>query len=234
MFLSDVYYEQEKYDLAIATMGDYIKNNPKDAEALFNLGKIYYMQVKKSVPDIKKEDFDQAASMFKESLLYADPANLWLKGEIYGYLARLYFDRGENDLAKEMIKNALKCRPNDKFFQQFIRVISESSLSREENEIFERLLYYNLGQVINLCHIYKIRIILLNYPCEDNNSIRRKIADKYKVPFIDIGSRFSEAVSKYKQRDLLSSDGNHPNANGYRIMAEAVFKTVNSEIGASR
>lgn len=232
LFLGNIYYEQEKYDLAISAMADYMKDNPKDAEALFTLGKIYYMQGK-SNPSDKKESFERAVRMFKEALLYDNSADLWLEGDIYGYLSRLYFDRGENALAKEMMEKALKFQPNNRSFQQFIRVISELSLSEEENEIFGRLLYYNLGQVVNLCRIYEVQIMLLSYPCEGKNGIREKIANKYKVPFIDIGSRFSGAASKYKQKDLLSSDGNHPNANGYRIMAEAVLETLNSETGAS-
>ncbi|MDD4893906.1 MAG: GDSL-type esterase/lipase family protein, partial [Candidatus Omnitrophica bacterium] len=101
LLLSNIYLEQEKYKLAISAMADYMKNNPRDAEVLFTLGKIYYMQGK-SNPSQRREKFEQAARMFKESLLYADPGGLWLKGQIYGYLAKLYFDRGENALAKEM------------------------------------------------------------------------------------------------------------------------------------
>jgi len=126
---SNIYYEQEKYDQAIATLEVYFKNNPKDAETIFRMGRIYYAQGRNR-PAIQKDKFEQAIKMFDDSFIYADSDNLWLKGEIYGYLARLYLDQGKNELATRMAENALKCRPNNKFFQQLIRAVSESSLDQ--------------------------------------------------------------------------------------------------------
>lgn len=238
LLLGNIYCEEGKYGLALIVLEGYMKDNPaKDASTLFTLGRVYYMRGRGAARYkglvIGKEDFGQATRILKEALLYADPEDLYLKGEIYSYLARLYLDQKENELAKEMMENALRCRPDDNFFQQFIRVISESSLSQEENEIFKKQLYYNLGCIINLCRLYNAKIILLNYPCEYTGGIRKEIANKYKVPFIDIGSRFAELLSKCKYKDLFSKD-EHPNANGYRVIAENVFEALRDEIGVLR
>jgi tetratricopeptide (TPR) repeat protein len=181
--LSNIYYEQGRYDAALDVIEDYIKNNLKDPGAIFNLGKIYYMQGRND-PKTREGNFKQAIRKFEESLLYVDSDNLSLKGEIYCNLAQLYFDKGEKELAIKMIDEALKYRPDDSSFRQLRRVILEPFLSSEENEIFNKVLYYDLGNIINLCRLYNVGIILLNYPSQNQNSIRKEIADKYKVPFI--------------------------------------------------
>ena len=219
-----------KFTLAIDILKSYLQDNPRDAEAIFNLGKNYYLQGKND-PAIKKEYFQQAIRMFNESLLYIDPDSLLLKAENYSYLARLYFDQGENNLARETIDKALKIFPHNQFYRQFIRYLSEASLSQKQKEMFRKLFYYNLGKIINLCRIYNTRIILLNYPSEfQGSSVREAIASVYQVPFIDIGSEFEKAQSS-NEKNLLSSDRNHPNAQGYRVMAEIILQRLVSKIG---
>ncbi len=228
--LSNIYCEQERYDLALITMEEYIKNNPKDPVALFNLGRIYYKRGRTS-PIAKEENFEQATRLFEESLPYIDSHNLLLKGEVYFNLAQLYLDKGEKEVAIKMMDEALKYRPDNSVFRQFRRVILEPFLSSEENEIFDKVLYYDLGSIINLCRLYNVTVILLNYPSENQNSIRKEIADKYKVPFINIGSGFAELLSNgYNYKDLFSNDITHPNANGYRVMAETVFEALKQQI----
>lgn len=86
-----------------------------------------------------------------------------------------------------------------------------------------------------MCNLSDVKIILLNYPSENQNSIRKQIADKYKVRFIDIGFRFSKLLSnEYQYRDLFSGDASHPNAKGYRVIAETVFEALQNEIGVLR
>ncbi len=187
----------------------------------------------KNDSESREEDFRQADRLFKESLSYIDSNDLSFRGEVYSYLAKLYFDKQENKLATEMAQNALKCQPENKIFQQFIRVISESSLTLEENEIFDKLLYYNLGNVSNLCRLHNIKLILLNYPNEYGGDVRKRISEKYNIPFVNIGAEFSNLLyNKYKYKDLFSVDWYHPNANGYRVISEAVFKKLQHEIGS--
>lgn len=230
LFLGNIYCEQERYDLAFAVIEDHVKNSLDDPSVLFTLGRIYYMRGKND-SESREEDFRQADRLFKESLSYIDSNDLSFRGEVYSYLAKLYFDKQENKLATEMAENALKCQPENKIFQQFIRVISESSLTSEENEIFDKLLYYNLGNVINLCRLNNIKLILLNYPKEYNGDIRKRVSEKYNISFVNIGAEFSNLLyNKYKYKDLFSIDRNHPNANGYRVISEAVFRRLQHEI----
>ncbi|MDP2927952.1 MAG: GDSL-type esterase/lipase family protein [Candidatus Omnitrophota bacterium] len=226
LFLSSMYYEQEKYDLAIGILKGYLQDNPQDAKIILELGKNYYFQGQIS-PELRKENFQQAIELFNRSLSCVDPDDLTLKVENYNYLAMVYFTLGNNTLATKMMEQSLSIQPNSRFARQFKRVIWESSQTEAEKEVFKKVLFYSLGKIINICRIYNIKIILLNYPHESKGSVREEIANAYQVPFIDIGSKFGQARSN-QEKDLLSSDRKHPNAQGYRLMAGIVFEALHS------
>ncbi|MCX5694697.1 MAG: GDSL-type esterase/lipase family protein [Candidatus Omnitrophica bacterium] len=228
VLLSDIYSGQGKYDSAINIIKIYIQDNPEDAQFIFRLGENYYY-LGENNGTVNNEDYQQAAELFRRSLSCADPSDLRLKIDNYSYLARTYFAQGDNVSAQRMTGEALKIRPNNRFLRQFKRVISESRQTEQEKEIFRKLLYYNLSRIINLCQVYNIRIVLLNYPNEGKGGIRAEIAHKYKIPFVDIGDEFAQALSKYSRKDLFSSDQAHPNSNGYRIMAETIFKAFTAQ-----
>ncbi len=229
LLLINLYWQQDKYALATALMQEYLKYHLQDATAIFNFGKNYYLKGSK-YPATREESFKQAVDFFNLSLSCVDADNLWLKVENYRYLARLYFDQGENKLAEKMITQGLSLRPKDQFLSQLKKVISNSSLVQKEAEVFRKLLDYNLGQIINLCRTYNIKIFLLNYPYE-SKGLREEIAYKYKAGFIDIGAQFIAASSGGEKINLLSSDGNHPNAQGYALMAQTILKSLYPEMG---
>jgi lysophospholipase L1-like esterase len=232
LLLAEIYLNQGKHEAAINIIEGYIKENLLDEEIASKLGENYYFQSQKTTV-MEKENLKQAAGLFKLALSMADSDDPTFKAENYGYLSRVYFALGNNVLAKEMIGHALEIQPKNKFFRQFKRIILGVSQAGKEKEIFERLLYYNLGQVINLCRIYNVEIILLNYPGEHSGSIRAEIASIYRVPFVDVGRAFNQALLKYSKEDIFSSDGAHPNPRGYKIMAESIFKELNSrKLGA--
>jgi len=228
LLLSDIYYGQSKYGSAINIIKVYIKDNPEDAQFIFKLGENYYYLGENSAT-VNNEDYQQAVELFQRSLSCADPSDLRLKIDNYSYLARTYFAQGDNVSAQRMAEEALKIRPNNRFIRQLKRVITESRQTEQEKEIFRKLLYYNLGRIINLCQAYNVRIVLLNYPTEGKGGIRVEIAHQYKIPFVDIGDEFAWASSKYSCKDLFSSDQAHPNSQGYKIMAETILKAFTAQ-----
>ena len=219
--------ELEKYDLALANLKKATLNNPEDAWAHCILGKLYYRQGRNN-PAIKEKNFELSIKELEQAISYA--SNPVDKVWAYYTLSEVFFEQKKSDLATEAIENALKYEPDNSSFRRRLRVVSlDSNAAPEEKKVFDKLLYYDLDCIANTARNRGIKLILLSYPNVSYlNEIRKQIADKYNVPFIDISSIFADLLAKCNYKDLFSDDGSHPNANGYRIIAENIYKVINS------
>lgn len=96
-----------------------------------------------------------------------------------------------------------------------------------EGNAFRRLIEYNLSQMIHLARSYSAGIILQNYPIGDlSGGVLKNTAGKFSVPFVDNFSLFREQLKKRNVRDLFIYDNSHPNAEGYKIMVEELYKII--------
>ena len=103
-----------------------------------------------------------------------------------------------------------------------------------ENRDFGRetvisLLAYNLKGMVEAAQANNAGIILQNYPHARSESFK-DISVKLGVPLVDNYANFQERLNEVKKKDLFIFDNAHPNANGYRIMAEAIFKVITGQI----
>ncbi len=96
-----------------------------------------------------------------------------------------------------------------------------------DSSTFRRLIAYNLSQMIHLARSCGVGIILQNYPRGDPyGGVLQNSAKELSVPFLDNFSLFREQLRKRNPRDLFIYDYSHPNAEGYKIMVEELYKVI--------
>ena len=104
------------------------------------------------------------------------------------------------------------------------------SLGMSKNSIIqEKLLRYDLENIFKVVEKYNLQTILLNYPppTNDKYNIRADAAICHNAAFVDIYSAFKklEEMPGYDARNFFNED-EHCNANGYKIMAEEIYKVL--------
>lgn len=100
-------------------------------------------------------------------------------------------------------------------------------LSRIDEQGLKELLKYNLGQIITLIKSHNIGLILQNYPQGDlYGETLKDAAALARVPFIDNASKFEEYLKAGNYKSVFIYDNSHPNANGYKIIAELICGVV--------
>jgi tetratricopeptide (TPR) repeat protein len=205
--------------LAIEEYKRVIDLDPNNDEARAKLGRIYENQNK----------YEMAITEFKRAL-EINPNNLFARNRLWN----VYFKQGKNRLAIEEIKQILKIDPQNEGLRQISRFGLPSLGDFEDKEIQDKLLRYDLEGIIKLAKAKGIKPILLSYPNNnDRDEIRRELADRYRIPFIDIFSVFSNLRSSnnHKEEDYFAKDG-HCNAKGYAVMAEEIYKVLMAENAA--
>lgn len=92
----------------------------------------------------------------------------------------------------------------------------------------KKLLEYNLTKMIKVAHANGVCIILHSYPRGDpyGGEIGKSVADRFSVPFVDNTSLFEKKLELLNFADLFLYDNSHPNADGYKIIAEGLAKVI--------
>lgn len=101
-----------------------------------------------------------------------------------------------------------------------------------EENILRNLLEYNLTRLAVLAKDNKIKLIFQNYPRGDlyGGKITEKIAMHFNIPFVDNAYAFNEKLKEVRLKDLFIYDNSHPNQQGYRIMAEGIYRAIRQDI----
>jgi len=92
-------------------------------------------------------------------------------------------------------------------------------------DIFTKVAYYDLYEMIKLCQDRQIKVIVCSYPRGSVNlaSAHRKLAKSLKCHLVDN----DEVFKKLKNSDeYFSSDGWHPNDKGYRIVSDNIYNCI--------
>jgi len=213
--LGQEYLITRELSLAVEEFKKAIEINPRHYYALVGLGDTYDCQGK----------YELAEKMLKKAL-EVNPNSI----NAYGALWKMYWHAGKNSLALETIRKQLDLNPLDDDLRQILR--SGLPYLPDEKEILDKVLEYDLENMFRLAKAGGEKIILLTYPLsEDNDEIRKRLANKWKILFVDNAKSFSELKSEenYKQKDYFVEDG-HCNSNGYQIIAQNVYRVLQSEI----
>lgn len=95
---------------------------------------------------------------------------------------------------------------------------------------FKEIAESNLGDMVKFAKLRKIPLILQNYPGGDiyGPTTISGIADRYSVPMADVNSAFKEKMRHVKRESIFAPqwDASHPNASGYQIMTEEIYRVM--------
>ncbi len=90
--------------------------------------------------------------------------------------------------------------------------------------VFFEVAEYDIRRMIRECRDRRIAVVICSYPgryAEALKHIHKKIAREEGVLFVDNSAYFAQLSNR---EDYFTPDGFHPNAAGYRVMAENIFK----------
>jgi len=207
---------KEEVALAIEGYERVIELDSNNDEAYAKLGRIYENQKK----------YEMAIEELQKAL-EINPNNLFARNCLWN----VYFKQGKNRLAIEEIKEILKIDPQNDGLRQITKFGLPPLEEFEDEELHDKLLRYDLEGIVELAKAKGIIPILLSYPfINPGDKIRMEVANRYKIPFVDIASVFKKMrlSENYKEDDYFSKCG-HCNANGYKIMAEEIYGVLKTE-----
>ena len=221
--LLKLYREEEKFDLGIQEADRIMRVNPNNSRAYVELGRIHFRLGKKD-PAMRESNWKLAEEYFKKALELNSK-----DGDLYYVLGDLYFESGKPDLAAEIAKRALEIFPDDPLFKDRLYSYTTPVMDRKTNEILQKMYRYDLENIIKLARTQNTEVILLNYPEVGYlDDIRKNLAGKYGIAFVDIFSAFNSLLEIYEHSEIFSGDGHHCNSKGYEFMAEEIYKKLKS------
>ncbi|MBU3911675.1 MAG: hypothetical protein KKD90_03730 [Candidatus Omnitrophica bacterium] len=139
-------------------------------------------------------------------------------------------DEGFYTAIKEMgsiIENTYESEDKDKA-KRYLRQLL--SYCRNDNEI-KRVVYYNLNEILRITQQSRIKLVLMQYPMRLAGGVEdsiKSLSDKYSIPLVDNCAIFEDRLGRFKKEDLFVRDG-HCNANGYKLIAENLYKVLIEE-----
>ncbi len=104
--------------------------------------------------------------------------------------------------------------------------LRESIEEKYNSDIFIKIAYYDLQEMIKICKEKKITVIICNYASRANPLLARahkELSFIHNCYFVDNQSFFS---SLSDDRDYFYRDGHHPNDKGYGIIAENIYNCI--------
>jgi hypothetical protein len=132
------------------------------------------------------------------------------------YLQELY-------ILKDIIKRKYTARIKRR---EAIRKLNFIIAITKNQEDLDRMLWYDLTEMIKVAKENNINIVLQTYPNDfSENRIFREVDKKYHIPLVDNSLIFKERLRTQKEEGLFVADG-HCNAKGYKLIAENIYNTL--------
>lgn len=190
-----------------------LKTDQGDDWMQFSLGMIYLSQNK----------FNEAETIFK-SIIENNPNNNYIRYD----LAWLYISQKRYNDAEGLIKEAIKVQ--GKSLRAVLLLIycynaqgkhTEADKLRENARFYEKITDLNVSAIKNKILERNVKLIIMSYPL--NNYISENIMQG--VTYID-NMKIFNGFSIHERDKLFSADSNHCNAEGYRLIAQNVFKHI--------
>lgn len=124
--------------------------------------------------------------------------------------------------------------PNEYYYAPDNNVGQEDSFSEMsaiDRDIHRKQLEYNLLQFLELAQLYDFQVVFQTYfhfHGYQVNEVIRDVAGTYHVPLVDNNLLFHQKIPEEHRNGYLIPDG-HPNANGYRFIADNVVTVLQEE-----
>ncbi len=212
------YIKQGNITEAICEFKDAIKINPYSDEAYYILGSTYLHHTD------TKRTYLLAAQALKKAI-EMNPFNKPAHRELFDS----YYRAGKEKLALEQLEIMHRLYPDEDWIT---RLLTYSVPHFRDIELFEKMLRYDLQNIIKLVQSKRIKLILQTYPCDWPNDTIREVANIYRVPLVDNQPAFYKlkiTTKGYKRHFYFVEDG-HCNTNGYHIIAQNIYKILRSEL----
>jgi lysophospholipase L1-like esterase len=98
----------------------------------------------------------------------------------------------------------------------------------KNKQALEDLLLYDLERIKDLSRAAGAELVVMTYPFtpphHDHRGVTRAFGQKYKLITVDNYGTFQRMKNDLSGLDLFSADRGHPNATGYRIIANGVYR----------
>jgi lysophospholipase L1-like esterase len=217
--LGKSYEKQAKINQAISELKKAIEIAPFDKRPYYMLGFVYLHRC----PELKN-NLSLAIAAFKKAE-EIEPGDALLHINLF----TAYHRSGELDSALEELKIINELNPEDEMSSRLLLYGIPDFL---DMEIFQKMLKYDLGNIIALTASKNVRLIIQSYPACLLNGALRESAMKNKLLFVDNEIIFDnfKSLKDYKTQDYFAEDG-HCNANGYRVIAQNIYGVLKSGMG---
>ncbi len=129
-----------------------------------------------------------------------------------------------------LAKEAVSILKTDDGYIPFGRDNDNPQYKKMDDAKFKEIAEFNLEEMVKFAKLRKIPLVLQNYPGGDiyGPTTISGIAERYSVPMVDISSTFKEEMRHVEREDIFAPywGASHPNASGYQIMTEEIYRVM--------
>ena len=155
----------------------------------------------------------------------------WDNSLLYNAMLQIEMQKDPRVFKIELIKikqyiKAKYSQDNEKR-RSLVKIIDARLDLSEDKQIQQRVLEYDLEEIIKFAKSQGVTLILNTYPLNDLSlyDVFQKISNKLNILLVDNFKVFKEIEKTGNQGDFFVPDG-HCNAKGYGIIAENTYKTL--------
>lgn len=212
--IGSVYREKKQAEQAIPWFKKGVLQDPSFYENYEEIGGIYH----------ENGQLDEALKWFQLGIGQADPHTL--HDQSYISIGRVFSETGKTREALQFFRHEKKRLTGKnailaELVEDYLLIFSKDI----NNDIIHGWILNDVEKVVDLCEKYHARVVLQNYPFEPQvNHLFQQVADKKGTIFVNQEKVFSKyIVAGVRDPEVFVPDG-HPNATGYRMMAENLFQ----------
>jgi len=209
-------YAQGDYDSSMRKFHGALTADNKNYMAHLWLSHVY-----KSIGDA-----GSARQHIRQAVALVDGIDAW-QYLIYEVVNRLRLLGGSNELRS--LKAYLQDRYGQEQARPLVGIIDGAIRLSTDQEVFRRVLEYDLARIISTAKREGVAVLLQTYPRGlASNTAIRAFAKTQGAPLVDHQEFFENKIPAAEMENFFVSDG-HCNAHGYQIMAARVYDALVAE-----
>ncbi len=155
----------------------------------------------------------------------------WNNNLVYDVICRIPEKNDSMVVEKELkeIKRYIEARysKDSSKRKSLVKLIDAKLDFLENKQIPQRVLEYDLGQIVRIAESKGVILILQTYPHDGSSlyDVFKRVSSEFNIPLVDNFSAFKEIEKQGNINDFFVPD-KHCNDKGYRIIAENIFDTL--------
>gem|GEM_PF-2013877 len=204
------------YESALEEFNTAEKMEPRNPWVHWRKGCIYLRAIPEPALCVKE---------FKLALQYGDSS---IVGYVFAFLYEFYRDYSE---AYAIMEPIIDANYNGEEKIKAKRCLKRLYLLYSEEKCVEKVIAYNLKEIIKIVKEKNIKVVLMNYPAivaPHVKMVAEKSGKLFNTVVVDNNKIFTDKLKTLKEEDLFIADG-HCNANGYKLIAENICNVLIKE-----